>query len=195
VRYNPSMKKLTTSILLMSLTLSSSFAETGEDCRLLMRGYDTLIGNSMELQKSVEKTLKKKGIQLIQESDLREGDYTNDIAKRFEDYRGLPIHKYLMTEKNKIIFVPCNGFPLCSPVIVDSEVKSIDGIKYNDSFRIKLVTAAGESPVLEKKFKHIYRGPLMMDHKDPAYFGSAEQIDLVVAIAKKFPNCKTLEKR
>lgn len=48
---------------------------------------------------------------------------------------------------------------------------------------------------METSFKHTYRGALMMDPKDPAYFGSPEQIDLVLALAIKFPNCKTLEKR
>ncbi len=153
------------------------------------------MGTSAELEKSVENTLAKKGIELVQESDLREGDFTTDITKNFEDYRGLPIHSYLMSKKNKIVFVPCSGFPLCSPVMVDPEVTSIDGIKYKDSFRINKVTASGESRILETNFKHTYRGPLMLDHKDPAYFGSPEQIDLVLALANKVPSCKTLEKR
>lgn len=96
------MKKLTASILLFSLTMTSSFASDGKDCRLFMKGYETLIGNSLELEMSVEEKLAKKGIQLIQSSDLQEGDYTTDITKNFEDYRGLPIHSYLMTNKNKV---------------------------------------------------------------------------------------------
>ncbi len=189
------MKTLTASILAMSLTFASAFASEGKECRLLMRGYTALIGNNSELEESVEKVLAKKGISLIEESDLREGDYTTDIIKKFEDYRGLPIHSYIMTKKNNIVFVPCNGFPLCSPVVVDPQVKSIDGIKYKDSFRFNLVKESGESKVLETKFRHTYRGPLMFNHKDPAYFGSPEQMDLVLALAKNLPKCKTLEKR
>lgn len=160
-----------------------------------MKGYSSLIGNNSELEQSVEKTLAKKNIELIQESDLREGDYTTDIIKKFEDYRGLPLHSYIMTKKKNVVFVPCNGFPLCSPVVMDSQVKSIDGIKYKDTFRFNVVSESGESKVLESKFRHTYRGELIFDHKDPAYFGSPEQIDLVLALAKNVPNCKTLEKR
>ncbi len=179
----------------MTLTVTSSFAEAGKDCRILIRGYETLMGNDTELEKSVHMTLAKKGIHLIQESELREGDFTTNITKNFEDYRGLPVHAYLMAKKNKIVFVPCFAIPLCSPVIVDPDVTSIDGIKYKDSFRINVVTAFGESRILDRNFNHTYRGPLTLDQKDPAYFGSPEQIDLVLALAKKLPSCKTLEKR
>lgn len=188
------MKTLTISLLTLSFTFASAFAAEGKDCRLFMKGYSSLMGNNSELEASVEKTLAKKNITLIEESELREGDYTTDIIKKFEDYRGLPLHSYIMTKNSSVVFVPCNGFPLCSPVIVDSQVKSIDGIKYKDSFRFNLVKESGESEVLETKFRHTFRGPLMFDHKDPAYFGSPEQMDLVLALAKKLPDCKTLEK-
>lgn len=182
---------------IFALTLASlnAFASDGKDCRLLMRGYSTLIGNNSELEKSVEVILAKKKIELIEESDLREGDYTTDIIKKFEDYRGLPLHRYIMNKKSDVVLVPCIAFPLCSPVVVDSQVKSIDGIKYKDSYRFNVVSESGESKILESKFHHTYRGPLMFEHKDPAYFGSPEQIDLVKALAKNIPHCKTLEKR
>ena len=189
------MKKLSLSILLLNIAISSSFAAAGKDCRLLMKGYDDLIGNNAELEKSVVSLLAKKDIELIQDSDLREGDYSTDIIKNFEDYRGLPVHRYLMTKKKSVKLVPCNGFPLCSPVILDSEVKSIDAIKYEDIFRFDLLTANGQKRVLEKKFGHTFRGELMFDQKGPEYFGSPEQIDLVLALAQKIPTCKKLSVR
>lgn len=188
------MKNLTLSILLVSVTFTSSFASEVKECRLFVKGYSTLIGSSTDLEKSVEAILAKKHIELIQESDLREGDYTNDIAKRFEDHGGLPIHRYLMTEKKKLVFVPCFGFPLCSPVIVDSEVESFDGIKYEDTLRFKRVSPSGETSILQKDFKHTYRGELLLQSESSKYFGSPEHIDLVHAIAKKIPSCKTLGK-
>lgn len=188
------MKDLTLSILLVSITATSSFAAEARECRLLMKGYSTLMGNNSELEKSVEKIFEKKSIKLIQSSDLREGDFTNDIASKFEQYGGLPIHHYLMTKKKSLAYTGCFAFPLCSPVIVDSEVQSIDGIKYNDTLRFSRVTSEGEKLVLEKSFKHTYRGEVLFEHKSPDYLGSPEQRDLVLAIANKIPSCKTLEK-
>lgn len=159
-----------------------------------MKGYSTLMGNNSDLEISVEAIFAKKSIKLIQESDLREGDYTNDIASKFEEYRGLPIHRYLMTEKKSLAYTGCFAFPLCSPVIVDSEVQSIDGIKYEDTLRLSRLTSAGEKRILEKDFNHTFRGEVVLEHKSPEYFGSPEQVDLVLAIAKKIPSCKTLEK-
>lgn len=185
--------KITTAFFILFAS-ATSFAGEGEHCRLFIKGYQTLMGDDQVLRASVEKTLAKKKIELIENSDLREGDFTSDLTASFESYRGLPLHGYMMSKKRKLILIPCTAIPLCSPVGVDEEVTSIDGIKYKDTFRINIVTSSGEKRLLEKSFRHTYRGDLVLDRKDPAYMGSPEQIDLVQAIAKKTPDCKTLKK-
>lgn len=185
--------KILTAVLLLTFSVTS-FAGEAESCRLFIKGYGALIGDSQELRSSVEKTFAKKKIELIEAADLREDDYTSDLAANFEAYGGLPLHEYMMTKKRKVILIPCTAIPLCSPVGVDEQVTSIDGIKYKDSIRVNIVTSSGEKRLLEKSFRHTYRGEIVLDRKDPAYFGSEEQVDLVMAIAKKAPDCKTLKK-
>lgn len=185
--------KISIAAVLLSLSLSS-FAGEGENCRLFIKGYQTLMGDSQELRSSVEKVFAKKKIDLIEESDLREGDYQSDFLANFEAYGGFPLHEYIMTKKSDLVFTRCTAIPLCSPVVVDQQVTSIDGIKYKDQIRFNLVTSSGEKRILEKSFRHAYRGEILIDRKDPSYFGSPEQIDLVMAVAKKAPACKELKK-
>ncbi len=187
------MKKSIVAIFL-TITISSSFAGEAEGCRLFIKGYQTLIGDSQELRASVEKSFAKKNIELIEAADLRDGDYTSDLLKNFEAYGALPLHGYLMSKKRKIILIPCTAIPLCSPIQVDEQVTSIDGIKYNDSIQVNILTSSGEKSLLEKPFRHAYRGETVSYLKDHEYFGSLEHIDLVMAVAKKAPSCKALKK-
>ena len=186
--------KFSTTALLLCFTFSTAFAGESESCRLFVKGYQALIGDSQDLRASVEKTFAKKKIELIEASDLREGDFTTDLVKNYEIYGGLPLHGYIMTKKRSLMLIPCTAVPLCSPIGMDEKVTSIDGIKYKDFFRMNIVTASGEKRILEKSFKHTYRGEIVLDRKDGSYPGSPEQIDLVMAVAKKAPDCKTLKK-
>ncbi len=186
--------KISIVAIFLTLSVSSSFAGEAEGCRLFIIGYQSLIGDSQELRASVEKSFAKKDIDLIEAADLREGDYTNDLLKNFETHGGLPLHKYIMSKKRDVILVPCTGFPLCSPVVVDEQVTSIDGIKYKDNFRVNIVTASGEERIFEKSFSHAYRGETVSYRKDVDYIGSQEHIDLVMAVAKKVPGCKAMKK-
>lgn len=188
------MIKLIVSSLFIVLSISSSLASQTKECRLLIRGFKTLIDHDVELEESVSQALAAKGIQLIQEADLREGDYTTDFTKRFEDYGGLPVHEYIMSKDSKFVLVPCFAFPLCSPIMSDSQVTSIDGIRYKDVLSFKRVTKSTEITVFEKYFKHTYRGETLLQDERDYYLGSPEHIDLVHAIAKKIPHCSKLIK-
>lgn len=180
--------------LLLTISTTSTFASEALGCRLHIKGYDVLIGDNQKLKAAVEKTFAKKKVELIEEADLRDGDYSSDFLKNYEAYGGLPLHGYLMSKDRKLILIPCTAIPLCSPVQVDEQVTSIDGIKYKDMFRVNLVTSEGEEKLLSKAFRHSYRGETVSYRKDAEYAGSAEQTDLVLAVAKIAPGCKELKK-
>lgn len=186
--------KISIVAIFFTISISTSFAGEAEGCRLFIKGYQALVGDSQELRASVEKSFAKKDIDLIEAADLREGDYTSDLLKNFETYGALPLHKFMMTKKRKVILIPCTAIPLCSPIHVDEQVTSIDGIKYDDSIRVNIVTSSGEKRLLEKPFRHAYRGETVSYRKDVDYLGSQEHIDLVMAVAKKAPGCKALKK-
>lgn len=179
--------------LLFSAFLSGQALASGENCRLSIGGYFSIIGDNAPLEASARSILSKKGIDLIHSDEARDGDY---VVKGLiaETYFALPMHSYKFEYTNNIVRVPCNGFPLCSPLINARKVKAITGIDYQDNYDIHFLKGSKSSLVGKENFKHKYRGKVIPLRNQDNFSGSLEQDDLIRAIAAKMPKCSKLKK-
>ena len=179
-------------ILLSILTLEASASEF---CRVAIHDMDKLMGGNSVLIDQVNRNFEKKDIQLITENELQAGDFTiPNFIYMIKNKPNIPKHEYKFKTKSKLVVVPCFALPLCSPVMVDKEVKAIVGIKYKHPYSIKLVGETDSKIVAYKEFKHVFNQKPITWNENIPYDGSADQEDLALAIADEIPKCSKLRK-
>lgn len=166
-----------------------------EQCRVNIFHMDKLLGNNATLADQVQKKLEKKNIVLIDESELTEGDFTVPYLIGFwRNHPSTPKYEFKSTSKPKVTLVPCVAFPLCGPVVLEKEISGWTGLKYDHEFTVHVMKGGKKVPARYETFKHQFNQEptAMLDYVE--YDGSAEQEDLAIAIAEKFPKCSKLVK-
>lgn len=181
-------------IAILSLLSLNAFA-ANESCRLAIHDLDKLIGENAQLNDQVLAKLEKKNITLISENELIPGDFhIPGLIAVYDKTPNIPMHEYKFKTKTRVGLVPCVAFPLCSPVVVDREVKDIVGIKYKHDYKINLITDTKPEAILYERFTHSFNEEPVSWNPSLNYDGSAEQEDLALSIADEMPKCTKLKK-
>lgn len=192
------MKNTAFLFIAMTFTILSSGAHAAEGCRLSIENFAKMIdANSALAEKAVEK-LAKKGITLIDDEDVQEGDFQvsglirgdwNLKTKRdgFSTWAYTPYEEGKFTRK--LTFSPyCTG--MCAPIL--SEQGDLVGKIYHSPGYSLSVKNGAKMQTLKKglQFKYTVR-----DYKyGTAFVGSQEQAGLTMAIIKDMPKCSELLK-
>ena len=186
--------------ILISLlaTLSFTFsAQAADSCRLSIENFAKLIDANSVLADQVVLKLAKKNITLIDEEDVKAGDFQvsglirgDSLKTKTDGFTTWPYTPYAEGRFTSKLTLNTLCVALCAPIL--KEQGDLVGKVYRSYGYSISVSTNGSNQVLEKglQFKHRVR-----NYKyGQSFVGSQEQVDLALAIVKEMPKCSQLLK-